>query len=96
MEPVCKMLDRSKDHPDAEQLHQHTRKIDPAIAVARVYRMFRIPEDGNLIIRHDFGKGRIRFEVRCSGHHDCLIDLETGNIAGFHNYKLEALATSIA
>ncbi|MEM7670643.1 MAG: Fur family transcriptional regulator [Pseudomonadota bacterium] len=95
-EIVCRALQASKDHPDAEQLHERARRHDPGIALATVYRLMRALLDYELVIAHDFGDGRTRYELNDGRHHDHLICMASGRIIEFHDAELEALKHRIA
>ncbi|MEM9376635.1 MAG: transcriptional repressor [Pseudomonadota bacterium] len=93
---ICAVLDRSRDHPDVDQLWKRSREHDPKLSMASVYRTLKVLEDLDLIWRHDFGEGRARYEVKRSGHHDHLIDIKTGRVIEFQDPELEALKARIA
>ncbi|MEM0986324.1 MAG: transcriptional repressor [Pseudomonadota bacterium] len=95
-EVICRTLELSCDHPTADELWKRARKLDQKVSVSAVYRTLRILEDLDLIRRHDFGEGRARYEVKRSGHHDHLIDVQTGKVIEFQDPELEALKTRIA
>lgn len=93
---VCAVLEKSKDHPDAELLVSRARQTDPKISRATVYRTLKSLEEKSLVWRHDFGDSRSRFETRNDDHHDHLIDLESGKVIEFHDPELEELKARIA
>lgn len=93
---VCEVLEASKDHPDAFEIHKRARHFVPRISVASVYRVLKRLEELDLIRSHDFGDSRTRFEVRDDLHHDHLIDLTTGTVIEFTDPELEALKHKIA
>lgn len=88
---ICRVLEKSSDHPDVEQLHRRARRHDPKISLATVYRALTAFDECGFIIKHDFGDGRARYEVKGKGRHDHLIEVETGNVIEFHDPELEAL-----
>lgn len=93
---VCHALERSDDHPDAELIFQRARKKDPKIALATVYRALKALDDLGLIITHEFGDGRTRYEVKDDHHHDHLICTSSGKVIEFHDPELEKLKRKIA
>lgn len=93
---ICQALEQSSDHPDVDQLHARARQFDPKISQASVYRTMRTFEELGLVVRHDFGDGRSRYEVKHAEHHDHLIDTTTGDVIEFHDPELEALKHRIA
>ena len=93
---ICRVLEQADDHPDVDTLHLRVREQDPNVSLACVYRTMKILEGMDLVIRHDFGEGRHRFEVNNDQHHDHLVDLKTGKVIEFHDKDLEALQEAIA
>ena len=70
--------------------------IDPRISIATVYRTVRLFEEAGILERHDFGKGRSRYEAATEAHHDHLIDVESGKVIEFVDDEMEALQRKIA
>ncbi|MEO1305570.1 MAG: Fur family transcriptional regulator [Pseudomonadota bacterium] len=93
---ILQALQSSDDHPDALMLHERAKAIDPTIAQATVYRTMRLLEEVGLVEKHDFGKGRARYEEAEKDQHDHLINLATGEIIEFQDEALEALKVAIA
>ncbi len=94
---IAKVLDDSNDHPDVEELHKRAIAIDDNISVATVYRTVRLFEESGILIKHEFGDGRSRYEnFQEKDHHDHLIDIESGNIIEFQNQEIEMLQKKIA
>lgn len=93
---ISRVLSEATDHPDVEQVFRRAVEIDPKISIATVYRTMRLLEEFNVIQRLDFGDGRARYEEAGEGHHDHLIDMQTGQVIEFSNPELEALKEKIA
>lgn len=93
---VCDILERSNDHPDAEQVFHRARKIEPKISLATVYRTLKTLADLDLVITHDFGDNRTRYEVKNDDHHDHLICTDSGKVIEFQDPELEKLKKKIA
>ena len=94
---IAKVLDGSNDHPDVEELHKRAIAIDNNISVATVYRTVRLFEESGILIKHEFGDGRSRYEnFQETDHHDHLIDIENGTIIEFQNQEIEMLQKKIA
>ena len=94
---IAKVLDGSNDHPDVEELHKRAIAIDNNISVATVYRTVRLFEESGILIKHEFGDGRSRYEnFQEKDHHDHLIDIESGTIIEFQNQEIEILQKKIA
>ncbi|MDD3370833.1 MAG: Fur family transcriptional regulator [Alphaproteobacteria bacterium] len=93
---ILRVLSKSGDHPDVEQLCRRVRKCDPGIGVATVYRTVRLFEEKGIVNKHTFGDGRARFEETGGEHHDHLIDLKSGKIIEFTSREIEKLQEAIA
>lgn len=93
---IARLLEQAEDHPDVETLHRRALEIDPRIGLATVYRAVRLFEECGLLARHDFGRGRARYEVVPEIHHDHLVNIETGEVVEFRNEEIERLQRRIA
>lgn len=93
---IARVLSESRDHPDVEELHRRAALIDPRISIATVYRTVRLFEEAGILERHDFRDGRSRYEEIREGHHDHLIDLQSGKVIEFQNDQIEALQREVA
>ncbi|WP_174274324.1 Fur family transcriptional regulator [Sphingomonas bacterium] len=93
---IARVLSEAEDHPDVEALHERASAIDSGISIATVYRTVRLFEDAGILERHDFGDGRARYEAAAEGHHDHLINIETGHVIEFVDPEIEALQKKIA
>ena len=93
---IAKVLSSSKDHPDVEELYQRSAKIDKNISLATVYRTVKLFEDAGILEKHEFKDGRSRYEKTPEGHHDHLIDIDTGDVIEFQSEEIEKLKKKIA
>ncbi|MBO3758810.1 transcriptional repressor [Ciceribacter sp. L1K23] len=93
---IARILERSDDHPDVEELYRRSVLVDSRISISTVYRTVKLFEDAGIIARHDFRDGRSRYETVPEEHHDHLIDLKTGEVIEFHSPEIEALQEKIA
>jgi Fur family ferric uptake transcriptional regulator len=93
---IARVLSKSDDHPDVEEVHGRVSKLDSRISLATVYRTLRLFEEVNLLERHDFGDGRARYERRSGEHHDHLINVEDGSVIEFQNAEIEQLQRKVA
>ncbi|MBB3997491.1 Fur family transcriptional regulator [Aureimonas pseudogalii] len=93
---ILKILGEHGDHPDALEIFRRASAIDPSISLSTVYRTMRLLEEKGAIHRHAFGGGPSRFEQADSGHHDHLIDMDTGAVVEFRSEAIEALQDEIA
>lgn len=93
---IARVLSDATDHPDVEEVHRRVLVEDPNISIATVYRNLSLFEEAGILERCDFGDGRARYEEASEGHHDHLIDINTGHVIEFHNAAIEALQEKIA
>jgi Fur family transcriptional regulator, ferric uptake regulator len=93
---IARVLSDAHDHPDVEELHRRSVKLDSRISIATVYRTVRLFEEAGILARHDFGDGRARYEEVPETHHDHLIDTRSGKVIEFHDDEIEELQARIA
>jgi Fur family ferric uptake transcriptional regulator len=93
---IARVLSAAKNHPDVDEVYRRANEIDPRIALSTVYRTLKLFADKGILERHDFGLGRGRYEEASRGHHDHLIDVESGRVIEFSNEAIEALQNRIA
>jgi Fur family ferric uptake transcriptional regulator len=93
---IARVLSGVTDHPDVEALHKRVAEVDPRISIATVYRTVKLFEEAGILERHEFQGGRSRYETVTDGHHDHLIDIDTGDVIEFHDPELEDLQRRIA
>lgn len=93
---ILKILAATDDHPDAMALFRRAVRLDDSISLSTVYRTLKLLEDLGAIQRHAFEGGPSRFEAAFGGHHDHLIDIDTGNVIEFHSERIEELQNEIA
>lgn len=94
---VAQILSESNDHPSVEEIWSRVSKISPNIGIATIYRALKIFEENNVISKHDFGEGKIRYEENNEeDHHDHLIDVKSGKIVEFYNEEIEKMKEKIA
>ena len=92
---IARVISDAEDHPDVETVYRRATEIDPRISIATVYRALKLFEDANILVRHDFGEGRARYE-ETGEHHEHLIDIESGEVIEFIDAELEALKEKVA
>jgi Fur family transcriptional regulator, ferric uptake regulator len=92
---IARVVSEASDHPDVETVYRRATEIDPRISIATVYRSLKLFEDANILVRHDFGEGRARYE-ETGTHHEHLIDIETGEVIEFRNEEIEVMKERIA
>jgi Fur family ferric uptake transcriptional regulator len=93
---VAQVLSEATDHPDVEEVHRRAHAIDSRISLSTVYRTLKLFSSKGILERHDFGHGRGRYEAAIRGHHDHLLDVDTGRVIEFSNADIEALQGRVA
>ncbi len=93
---ILAILSEAGDHPDALEIFRRAVAVDSSISLSTVYRTMKLLEGMGAIHRHAFEGGPARFEQADSGHHDHLIDIETGDVVEFTSDKIEQLQDEIA
>lgn len=93
---IAQVLSSATDHPDVEEVHRRAHTIDARISLSTVYRTLKLFSAKGILERHDFGHGRGRYEAVLRGHHDHLLDVDTGRVIEFSNPDIEALQERVA
>ena len=93
---ILSILTDTEDHPDAVEIFRRAVAVDPSISLSTVYRTMKLLEGMGAIHRHAFDGGPSRFEQAAGGHHDHLIDMDSGEVIEFHSEKIEQLQNEIA
>jgi Fur family ferric uptake transcriptional regulator len=93
---IARVLSAARDHPDVEEVFRRAHAVDDRISLSTVYRTVKLFEIKGILERHDFGRGRARFEEAARRHHDHLIDVATGGVIEFRNEDIEKLQERIA
>lgn len=95
---IAKVISKSIDHPDVEEVYQRASKINNKIGIATVYRTVKMLEESGIIAKHDFlNKGRARYEfLENDDHHDHLVDITNDEVIEFFNEEIEKLKERIA
>ncbi|SHK82211.1 Fur family transcriptional regulator, ferric uptake regulator [Roseovarius marisflavi] len=93
---LLSVLAAADDHPDAPELHRRAENEVPGISLSTVYRTLSTLESQGVIQRHQFEGAPARFEPVEAGHHDHMIDVETGNVLEFCSDRIEKLQAEIA
>ena len=93
---IARAISASHNHPDIEEVHKEAAKVNPKIGIATVYRCLKMLEEEGIIVKHDFGRGKSRYEEINDDHHDHLIDINSGKVVEFFDENLEKLKEKIA
>ncbi|MBM3590067.1 MAG: transcriptional repressor [Alphaproteobacteria bacterium] len=95
---IAKVISKSTDHPDVEEVYRRAQKINNNIGIATVYRTVKMFEEAGVITKHDFlNKGRARYEaLENEDHHDHIVDITNDVVIEFFNEEIEKLKEKIA
>lgn len=95
---IAKVISKSTDHPDVEEVYRRASKINDKIGIATVYRTVKMFEEAGVIAKHDFfNEGRARYEVlENDEHHDHIVDISSDLVIEFYNDEIEKLKEKIA
>jgi len=93
---IAKVMSKSSDHPDVDELHKRVNKVDKKISIATVYRTVKLFEESGILDKHDFKGGKARYEEAPEEHHDHLIDINSGDIIEFVDKDIEILQNKVA
>ena len=83
-------------HLTAEDIYRHLLENGDEIGLATVYRVLTQFEAAGLVIKHNFEGGQAIYELDRGGHHDHMVDVDTGKIIEFESVEIEALQREIA
>ena len=83
-------------HLTAEDIYRHLLENGDEIGLATVYRVLTQFEAAGLVIKHNFEGGQAMYELDRGGHHDHMVDVDTGKIIEFESAEIEALQRQIA
>ena len=93
---IARVMSQAEDHPDVNELYNRVTKIDSKISIATVYRTVKLFEEAGILAKHDFKGGKARYEEVNEGHHDHLIDVNSGEIIEFVDDEIEKLQKKVA
>lgn len=95
---IAKVISKSQDHPDVEEVYHRASKINSKIGIATVYRTVKMFEEAGVIAKHDFlNKGRARYEaLENEDHHDHIVNIVDDQVIEFYNEEIEKLKEKIA
>ena len=98
--PRLKILDlfqhSDERHLTAEDVYRLLMGEGMDIGLATVYRVLTQFEAAGLVIKHNFEGGQAMYELDRGGHHDHMVDVDTGKIIEFESPEIEKLQREIA
>ena len=93
---IARVMSKSHDHPNVDELYNRVSKIDSKISIATVYRTVKLFEESGILTKHEFKDGKARYEELNESHHDHLIDIKSGEIIEFVDEEIEKLQKMVA
>ena len=89
-------MSESNDHPNVDELYKRVSVLDSKISIATVYRTVKLFEEAGILTKHEFKGDKARYEELNEGHHDHLIDVQSGKIIEFVDDEIEMLQKKVA
>lgn len=86
----------AQHHLSAEDIYRQLLEHGDEIGLATVYRVLTQFEAAGLVLKHNFEGGQAVYELDRGGHHDHMVDVDTGKIIEFESEEIEALQRQIA
>ena len=86
----------SQHHLSAEDIYRQLLGHGDEIGLATVYRVLTQFEAAGLVLKHNFEGGQAVYELDRGGHHDHMVDVDTGKIIEFESSEIEKLQREIA
>ncbi len=83
-------------HLTAEDIYRRLLEHGDEIGLATVYRVLTQFEAAGLVLKHNFEGGQAVYELDRGGHHDHMVDVDTGKIIEFESSEIEKLQREIA
>ncbi len=94
---ILELLEQAKSrHVTAEDIYRHLIGENEEIGLATVYRVLTQFEAAGLVLKHNFEGGHAVYELDRGGHHDHMVDIDTGKIIEFESVEIEKLQAEIA
>ena len=86
----------AQHHLSAEDIYRQLLEHGDEIGLATVYRVLTQFEAAGLVLKHNFEGGQAMYELDRGGHHDHMVDVDTGKIIEFESPEIEKLQREIA
>ena len=83
-------------HLTAEDIYRQLLDCGDEIGLATVYRVLTQFEAAGLVLKHNFEGGQAVYELDRGGHHDHMVDVDSGKIIEFESPEIEKLQREIA
>lgn len=83
-------------HLSAEAIYRELLESGEDIGLATVYRVLTQFENAGLVSRQNFEGGHSVFELDDGGHHDHMVDMDSGEVIEFMSAEIEKLQHEVA
>mgnify|MGYP002632131335 CR=1 FL=1 len=83
-------------HLSADDIYRRLIEAGEDVGIATVYRVLTQFETSGLVMRHNFDNGPAVYEIERGGHHDHMVDVDSGKVVEFHSAEIEELQKKIA
>lgn len=99
---ILELLESAEQkHMTADEIHRSLIDHGEEIGLATVYRVLNQFENAGLVMKHMFDDGTGRavqacYEINEGGHHDHMVDLESGEVIEFVDDEIERRQEQIA
>lgn len=95
---ILSILERQSaaKHMTAEDIYRVLLEQGDDIGLATVYRVLTQFEAAGLVLKHHFEGGQAVYELNQGGHHDHMVDLDTGKVIEFQCQEIEKLQKEVA
>ena len=93
---IAKVMSEANDHPNVDELYKRVSVLDAKISIATVYRTVKLFAEAGILTKHEFKGDKARYEEQNEGHHDHLIDVQSGKIIEFVDDEIEMLQKKVA
>ena len=94
---ILNILENSfESHMSAEDVYRKLIEADEDVGIATVYRVLTQFETAGLVSRHNFDNGPAVYEIERGGHHDHMVDVDSGQVVEFHSAEIEELQKRVA
>ena len=93
---ILEILENAEPHHmAAEDVYRKLMESDESIGLATVYRVLTQFESAGIVERHNFDDGRAVYELASEGHHDHMVDVDSGKVTEFYDERIERLQREI-
>ena len=94
---ILELLEQKSNHHhlSAEDIYRQLLDHGDEIGLATVYRVLTQFEAAGLVLKHNFEGGQAVYELDRGGHHDHMVNVESGEVIEFFDEEIEKLQKAI-